>query len=198
MRMPDPRLRASQASRPSRRRPACGITGPVALERSIRPITNASGRRRTLLDVVLTLTDAVGRCSLPVPDLYYGLSLGHSQRRPCLNHSHRIGRCDRREIDCPAAPKRSAEAPSHSLRLLRSDDHRAELGAAGFCDVTIETGESRGSSPYEAANSFFRGTNESNEIEARVSGLPPWPSSDRSSQCPRSLPTGRFCSSQSR
>jgi SAM-dependent methyltransferase len=49
---------------------------------------------------------------------------------------------------------------------------RNDLAAAGFRDVAIETvaGESRASSPYEAANGFFRGTNGSNEIAARGPG----------------------------
>jgi ubiquinone/menaquinone biosynthesis C-methylase UbiE len=49
---------------------------------------------------------------------------------------------------------------------------RTDLEAAGFRDVEIETvrGESRASSAYDAANGFFRGTNGSNEIEARGPG----------------------------
>jgi hypothetical protein len=50
---------------------------------------------------------------------------------------------------------------------------QSDLGIAGFGDVTIETipGEARASSPHEAAKGFFRGTNGSNEIEARGLGL---------------------------
>jgi ubiquinone/menaquinone biosynthesis C-methylase UbiE len=50
---------------------------------------------------------------------------------------------------------------------------RTDLESAGFVEPAIEIvpGESRAASPYEAANGFFRGTNGSNEIEARGPGF---------------------------
>ena len=49
---------------------------------------------------------------------------------------------------------------------------RADLEAAGFVDVTIDiiTGHSRAISAYEAADGWFRGTNASNEIQAKGEG----------------------------
>jgi ubiquinone/menaquinone biosynthesis C-methylase UbiE len=49
---------------------------------------------------------------------------------------------------------------------------RADLKAAGFVDVRIEVvaGQSRAASAYEAADGWFRGTNASNEIQARGDG----------------------------
>jgi ubiquinone/menaquinone biosynthesis C-methylase UbiE len=49
---------------------------------------------------------------------------------------------------------------------------RADLEAAGFVDVRIDVvaGQSRAASAYEAADGWFRGTNASNEIQARGDG----------------------------
>jgi ubiquinone/menaquinone biosynthesis C-methylase UbiE len=50
---------------------------------------------------------------------------------------------------------------------------RSDLEAAGFIDVSIDAvaGRSRANSAHEAADGYFRGTNGSNEMQARGEGL---------------------------